>query len=118
MNYIITENKLYNLVIKYLNNIPELSDLWKTPLYEEYWTGYYFLSRDMNENYRITYMISDTGTYNSNSDDDKSMFPMLKISEELYDELVGMFGIESLKYFTEWFTKKYKLPVTSFYYYQ
>ena len=113
MKYIITESQVETYFQSYLEKFrPELFNLSKDKLIRPDGTVYGY-SFDQSETLYLFFEYFFKPENESYEFDDKIMdkYPVLRVTNKLRNELVGMFGEFNLHLVKHWFEKNYELPV-------
>ena len=105
MKYIITDNRFIKLINNYLQiKYPEVFDLTRLAMrMNQQIVGYSFRD-DMEDKAYFWFNIEDPFVRGLEED-----YPQLQVENNLYQDVIDMFGEEGVEYLIDWFEKYYGL---------
>lgn len=116
MKFIITENRLKELVFNKLENHPKLERAKQYPSKRRDGSiyGYEFLDKDDFTWMYMEYEIEpEEGFSESDSEKKRAKYPILKVANKILLDIMYSYGKNQIKYIKDWFEKKYNLPVST-----
>lgn len=119
MNFIISENKMFSLIDKYMKvNYPNFYDLSKSLTFAPYTTasyqkqiGYVFTDDEADE--AIFYWTELDSIHPDDETYNKIFYPELNIPKYLWEDIHSVFGDSAVQLIKTWFTQVYELPVNT-----
>lgn len=124
MRYIITESKLDEIIVNYLNKMYDVNDIhWTNPMgggddgWDEYPNRLYFYKGDFSDDERL-FLWYDKEYWNVERSDNARNFyqksPVLDFENANdLETLNGYFGDKWVPIFKKWFEDNFKIPVKS-----